>query len=207
MERDQITPEGYNKEEEFFYRKNLELIEKARKKLDAERAATRQREQKKSFWMVCPKCGGKLKEVNLKGVVADHCDGCDGIFLDKGEIELIPHARKVRGWLSTITDLFGFEGQSRVETALHRKDVEIIEQARKKLDAERAAVREREQKQTHWMVCPKCGGKLQEVNVKGVVADHCGSCHGVFLDKGEIELIPHARQLEGWESAVRELLE
>jgi len=207
MADERINPEGYDKEAEYFYRKNLELIEQTRKKLDAERAAVRQREQKKAHWMVCPKCGGKLQEVNLKGVMADHCDGCDGVFLNKGEIELIPHARRVRGWVATIADLFGFEGQNREDAASHRKDVEFIEHARKKLDAERAAVRQREQKKAHWMVCPKCGGKLQEVNAKGVVADHCDGCHGIFLDKGEIELIPHARELEGWETAVKELLE
>ena len=207
MTQERLTPEGYDKEEEYFYRKNLELIEKTRKKLDAERAAARQREQKKAHWMVCPKCGGKLQEVNVKGVMVDHCGSCNGVFLDKGEIELMPHARRVRGWLSTIVDVFGFEEQIGEDASSRRKDLKLIEQARKKLDAERAAVRQREQKKAHWMVCPKCGGKLQEVNVKGVMADHCGSCNGVFLDKGEIELIPHARQLEGWEADVRALLE
>jgi len=89
MERDQITPEGYNKEEEFFYRKNLELIEKARKKLDAERSSTQQREQHKPHWMVCPKCGGALREMTVKGVKVDQCSGCGGIFLDRGELDLL----------------------------------------------------------------------------------------------------------------------
>jgi len=206
MTQERITPEGYDKEGEYFYRKNLELIEKTRMKLNAERAAVRQRSQDKPFWMVCPKCGGRLQEVNVKGVVGDHCNSCHGIFLDKGEIELITHARRVMGWFSSIVDLFGFEGLNREDAASHRKDVALIEQTRKKLDAERATVRQREQKKAHWMVCPKCGGKLQAVNLKGVMADHCDGCHGVFLDKGEIELIPHARQLDGWETAVRELL-
>lgn len=207
MADERINPEGYDKEAEYFYRKNLELIEQTRKKLDADRAAAARRSQDKPFWMVCPKCGGKLQEVNLKGVMTDHCDGCDGVFLDKGEVELIPHARRVRGWMATIVELFGVEGQSGEDASSHRKDPQLIEQSRKKLDVERAAAAQRGRGKPFWMVCPKCGGKLQEVNAKGVVADHCGSCHGVFLDKGEIELIPHARQLEGWEAAVRDLLE
>jgi len=206
MTHEGISPEGYDKEAEYFYRKNLELIEETRKKLDAERAALARRSHDKSFWMVCPKCGGELREENVKGVMTDHCDGCNGVFLDKGEIELIPHARRVRGWATALVDLFSIEGDVKDKSSAHRKDAEIIEAARGKLDAERAAVVKRHQGKPFWMVCPKCGGTLRAVSVKGIMADHCGVCHGLFLDKGEIELIPYARQLEGWEAAVRGLL-
>jgi hypothetical protein len=89
MVSERLTPEGYDKEEEYFHRKNQELIEKSRKKLDAERAAAQQREQHKAHWMVCPKCGGALREVELKGVKVDRCGGCGGLFLDKGEAALL----------------------------------------------------------------------------------------------------------------------
>lgn len=89
MVNERLTPEGYDKEEEYFHRKNQELIEKSRKKLDAEREAARQREQNKSHWMVCPKCGMALREIDLKGIKVDRCDGCGGIFLDKGEAALL----------------------------------------------------------------------------------------------------------------------
>jgi acetyl-CoA carboxylase beta subunit len=89
MVNERLTPEGYDKEEEYFHRKNQELIEKSRKKLDAERAAARQREQHKAHWMVCPKCGATLREVDLKGVKVDRCVGCGGLFLDKGEAALL----------------------------------------------------------------------------------------------------------------------
>lgn len=36
--------------------------------------------------MVCPKCSGELSEVVKYGVVIDHCAGCGGIWLDKGEM-------------------------------------------------------------------------------------------------------------------------
>lgn len=206
MTQERITPEGYDKEGEYFYRKNLELIEKTREKLDAERTAVRQRSQEKSFWMVCPKCGGKLREVNVKGLMTDHCDGCNGVFMDKGEIELLPHVRKVRGWLSDIGDLFKVDRPGQDDATVHGESQDIIDTARKKLDVERAAVATRNHRKPFWMVCPKCGGTLREVNVKGVMADHCGDCRGLFLDKEEVELIPHARQLEGWESAVRGLI-
>jgi hypothetical protein len=44
-------------------------------------------------------------------------------------------------------------------------------------------------KELHFMRCPKCGLQLQEVKVLGVDADICFVCHGVFLDRGELETI------------------
>src|SRR5687767_10059391 len=49
-------------------------------------------------------------------------------------------------------------------------------------------------KDLHWMHCPKCGMKLQEVKFKAVDADVCFSCGGMFLDKGELEQLQHERQ-------------
>jgi uncharacterized protein (UPF0212 family) len=49
-------------------------------------------------------------------------------------------------------------------------------------------------KDLHFMHCPKCGMKLQEVKMRGVDVDVCFSCHGVFLDAGELE---HVQKPEG----------
>ena len=106
MADERITPEGYSKEEEYFYRKNKELLEKTRKKLDAERAAVAQRGQDQPYWMVCPKCGAKLQEVDLDGVKVDQCGGCGGIFFDKGEVELLTQGRQPKGFASALKGLF-----------------------------------------------------------------------------------------------------
>jgi len=106
MTQDRITPEGYNKEEEYFRRQNLELIEKTRKKLDAERAAAQQRGQSKPYWMICPKCGAKLQEVDLSGVKVDQCGGCGGLFFDKGEVELLAEGRQPKGLAASLKQLF-----------------------------------------------------------------------------------------------------
>ena len=45
------------------------------------------------------------------------------------------------------------------------------------------------EKQLHFMKCPKCGGDLAEVAHGGVTVDRCGSCEGVFLDAGELEKV------------------
>lgn len=106
MVNERITPEGYDKEEEYFHRKNQELIEQARKKLDAERTAARQREQSKAHWMVCPKCGGTLREVDLKGVKVDRCDGCGGLFLDKGEAALLIKGSRMTAMTEQLKEFF-----------------------------------------------------------------------------------------------------
>jgi Zn-finger nucleic acid-binding protein len=35
--------------------------------------------------------------------------------------------------------------------------------------------------------CPACNGKLAEVVLGSVHVDYCESCHGIFLDRGELE--------------------
>jgi Zn-finger nucleic acid-binding protein len=35
--------------------------------------------------------------------------------------------------------------------------------------------------------CPACDGKLSEVVLGKVHVDYCGICHGIFLDRGELE--------------------
>jgi Zn-finger nucleic acid-binding protein len=35
--------------------------------------------------------------------------------------------------------------------------------------------------------CPACPGSLAEVVLGAVHVDYCGSCHGIFLDRGELE--------------------
>lgn len=35
--------------------------------------------------------------------------------------------------------------------------------------------------------CPACAGQLSEVVLGNVHVDHCGSCQGIFLDRGELE--------------------
>jgi Zn-finger nucleic acid-binding protein len=106
MTHERITPEGYDKEEEYFHRKNQELLEKTRKKLDADRVAAQQRGQSKSYWMICPKCGTALQEVDLSGVKVDQCGGCGGIFFDKGEVELLTEGRQSKGFSAALARLF-----------------------------------------------------------------------------------------------------
>ncbi len=71
---------------------------------------------------------------------------------------------------------------ARVEAEKKRK---LAEDLHAEIDAEQKA----ELKKLHWMRCPKCGMELHEVIFRGVAVDKCFSCHGVYLDDGELEKI------------------
>lgn len=58
-------------------------------------------------------------------------------------------------------------------------------------------------KELHWMHCPKCGMELHSLPYKGVTIEKCFSCHGIFLDDGEMEKI--AGQEHGFLKAIQSL--
>jgi hypothetical protein len=72
-------------EEEYFKKRDMEMIAEQRARLDAER----QRTERSSHYMKCPKCGADLKEKTYHNVKIDVCNECHGVFLDAGEMELI----------------------------------------------------------------------------------------------------------------------
>lgn len=74
-------------EDEYFVRQDADLIKAQRAKLDAERAKA----ERASHFMRCPKCGGQLKETDFQHVKIDQCEDCGGIWLDKGELEMLQH--------------------------------------------------------------------------------------------------------------------
>jgi len=64
-----------------------------------------------------------------------------------------------------------------------RKQIE--EEKRLKMEAE-----EKERlKELHFMHCPKCGMNLIEIDYKNIKVDKCSSCHGIWLDAGELESV------------------
>lgn len=50
-----------------------------------------------------------------------------------------------------------------------------------------AQVEREELKRTHWMHCPKCGMELKTLTYREISIDRCFSCHGTWLDEGELE--------------------
>lgn len=89
-----FNPTGYNKADQQFHERDEELIHQLRGKIDARRKELEQTHAKSAHWMRCPKCGGALKEVELKGEAAqrvnvDQCQACGGVFFDAGELAML----------------------------------------------------------------------------------------------------------------------
>ncbi len=91
-------------EDEYFVKLDAELIKTQRAKLDADRART----ERSAHYMKCPKCGANLTEVDFQHMKIDRCVECNGVWLDRGEIEMLEHVdqSRVRAF---VRSLFGLK--------------------------------------------------------------------------------------------------
>jgi len=91
-------------EEEYFARQEVER----RRKVAEERQATlmtEERERERALHrMKCPRCGMQLEEIACGDVHIDKCFGCEGIWLDKGELEIV--RKKEAGFVGTLLNVF-----------------------------------------------------------------------------------------------------
>jgi hypothetical protein len=93
---DDTRKKGYSKEDEYFYKKDQELLERLKREAEARRDQAESENQRKEYWMRCPKCGSKLNEETYGDVIAvDRCSNakCAGVFFDGGELELLLRAK------------------------------------------------------------------------------------------------------------------
>lgn len=51
-------------------------------------------------------------------------------------------------------------------------------------------------------MCPNCQTEMKEINRQGVKIDMCGQCHGVWLDRGELQKLLQINQQELNESYI-----
>ena len=93
--RDDMKDLGYSKEDEYFHRKDQELIAKLREKSEAERTRLEAENKKKEYWMRCPKCGSSMAEEKYGEILVDRCTSntCGGIYFDRGELEILLKAK------------------------------------------------------------------------------------------------------------------
>ena len=91
------TESGYNEEERYFHEKEAEQLKQMREKLDATRQRRAADQSKEIHWMKCPKCGADMSEIELEGIMVDKCAGCEGLFFDRGELELMLVNKKALG--------------------------------------------------------------------------------------------------------------
>jgi hypothetical protein len=100
-----LDEQGYDKEEEYFFRKNRELLERKRAELDAARREQEGRQLKELHWMRCPKCGQEMSEEELSGIKVDRCTGCGGVFFDAGELDTLLQSQEPAGFLGGLRRL------------------------------------------------------------------------------------------------------
>ena len=72
-------------EDEYFVKKERELLAKLKAKQESETNAAAE----KTAHMRCPKCGEPLKSRSFQKIEIDQCTGCNGIWLDAGEMEQV----------------------------------------------------------------------------------------------------------------------
>lgn len=90
-----LDDRGRALENEYFRRKEQELIEKMKAKIGSGEARNTE--------LQCPKCDGKLHETNYENVKIDVCDKCTGVWLDAGELAQIAHHDENKGsWFGKV---------------------------------------------------------------------------------------------------------
>jgi Na+-translocating ferredoxin:NAD+ oxidoreductase RNF subunit RnfB len=83
------------KEDEYFVKREREVLAKLKAKQESDSRASTQ----KACYMKCPKCGESLKERSFQKILIDQCTGCNGIWLDPGELEQVA-GKESDSWLA-----------------------------------------------------------------------------------------------------------
>ena len=73
-------------EDEYFVKKGTRAARETQSQ--SKKLRLKSRAQKTSH-MKCPKCGASLKERSFQKIQIDQCTGCNGIWLDAGELEQV----------------------------------------------------------------------------------------------------------------------
>jgi Zn-finger nucleic acid-binding protein len=127
--------------------------------------------------MKCPKDNSILTtQVYEAAIKVDICPACQGMWLDKGELEQIEETMEhdYSEELKRIPDLIG----------------NAYEMARQKALPE--------------ISCPKCGAEMENREYcycSQIIIDVCPKCSGIWLDKGEVEALEvfyERARIEAW---------
>lgn len=84
----------------------MDEIRARRIELDRERNDRELEQSDQPYWMICPKCGDLMEEQESESIKLERCDTCGGLYLDRGEVDLL---------LSLTSDR---DGQRRLHNAL-----------------------------------------------------------------------------------------
>ncbi|MBT4088452.1 MAG: zf-TFIIB domain-containing protein [Deltaproteobacteria bacterium] len=91
-----------SQEEEYIARQEFEKLQKIKTEKQLKIAEEEKIRLQNLHYLRCPKCGMELVEIGYQSVMIDKCTGCEGIWLDAGELEVISKFEK-----SGLDKLFG----------------------------------------------------------------------------------------------------
>lgn len=89
-------------EEAYFAKVNAHLVKEMEKEKHGKHETHEAKRLRELHFMHCPKCGRHLVEVSFHGVMIDKCTGCDGIWLDNGELGKILARAEGKSILETV---------------------------------------------------------------------------------------------------------
>ena len=89
----ELDERGRALENEYFHRKEQELLEKLKAKV--------QSDETRSLELKCPKCDGTLHAADFEGIKVDICDKCHGVWFDAGELSQITQ-KDESGWFGKV---------------------------------------------------------------------------------------------------------
>lgn len=84
-----MTRKPSESEQEYFARIEYERRKKVEQGKQQALAAEEKKRLRDLHYMKCPKCGMDLIEIDYKSVKVDKCSGCDGVWLDAGELDTV----------------------------------------------------------------------------------------------------------------------
>jgi len=90
----ELEDRGRALENDYFRRREQELIEKMKAKLSSENA--------QASGLKCPKCDGNLVESDYEKIKIDVCENCAGVWLDAGELAQIVDKDEGKSWVGRI---------------------------------------------------------------------------------------------------------
>ena len=89
----ELDDRGRALENEYFHRKEQEVIEKMKARLV--------NETESEGGVACPKCDGMLVETDYENIRIDVCSKCTGVWLDAGELgQIAAKDEGKEGWFS-----------------------------------------------------------------------------------------------------------
>ena len=89
-----LEDRGNALEDEFFHKKEKEIIAKMKAKIEEDDA--------KRLGIKCPKCDGTLIEADFNTIKIDVCDRCSGVWLDAGELTHVVQKEDESGWFGNL---------------------------------------------------------------------------------------------------------